>query len=139
MFDRPPASTLMSYSTDYPTTNSLQVKSAIEHKNEVSINCNHNSENQKVVFLKKIEENEQKSVINEFKQTTLTEDEKLTSGPSTSRRFPVQSASFLLDPMVRSCSVGKYNYLPDKNETLKVPERTPVSADYPVYRVTKYT
>ncbi|XP_056643728.1 tubby-related protein 4 [Diorhabda sublineata] len=105
MFDRPPASTLLSYSsTDYGNSNGLQVKSFSEHKSDASVNHSYVSENPKHVFVKKVEEIDLKQVGNCSKQQfTVNEDEK---GPSTSTKGPVPTSTYLLDPMVRSCSVG---------------------------------
>ncbi|XP_057660547.1 tubby-related protein 4 [Diorhabda carinulata] len=105
MFDRPPASTLLSYSsTDYGNSNGLQVKSFSEHKSDASVNHSYVSENPKHVFVKKVEEIDLKQVSNCSKQQwTINEDEK---GPSTSTKGPVPTSTYLLDPMVRSCSVG---------------------------------
>ncbi|XP_072398589.1 uncharacterized protein Tusp [Diabrotica undecimpunctata] len=109
MFDRPPATTLMSYSSnEYGNSTSLQVKSYVDHKNDIAVNYTYVSETQKPFTIKKVDENvDGKPISNDSNKPPVSgEEDKSFSVPSTSKKFPVQSTPYLLDPMVRSCSVG---------------------------------
>ncbi|XP_074029104.1 WD40 superfamily protein Tusp isoform X2 [Leptinotarsa decemlineata] len=112
IFDRPPASTLVSYSAcDYHTGTNLQVKSNIvDSKHENSTPTMVNSDYSKSICNKKVEESlveikKTKSVSNEAKELSFIGEDPSTSGLSTSRRLPPPT-TFMIESMVRSCSVG---------------------------------
>ncbi|KAJ8937377.1 hypothetical protein NQ314_011925, partial [Rhamnusium bicolor] len=120
IFDRPPAPTIISYSTsDYFTgNNTLQVKSSlVDHstKNNISVMFNISSEQQKPIVIKNIEKIDKLSVESKRSKAGISEslnrelkfidEENLGTGPSTSKR-PPPPTTCLIDSMVRSCSVG---------------------------------
>lgn len=119
IFDRPPASTIISYSTSeyFNGNNTLQVKSNLVEpsaKNNISVTFNLNNEQQKPIIITKIQEDsttdskKSKAAINESlnRELRFIDEENSGSGPSTSRK-PPPPTTCLIDSMVRSCSVGK--------------------------------
>ncbi|KAJ8935665.1 hypothetical protein NQ318_012827 [Aromia moschata] len=112
IFDRPPATTVISYSTsDYFTGNNvLQVKSnLIDHgAKNVSVMLNMTEQHKPIARRKAednvVEEKRNKVAVNELR--FIDEESSASSGgPSTSRRLPPPT-TFFIDSMVRSCSVG---------------------------------
>lgn len=134
IFDRPPAQTLISYSTaDYSnTTNHIQqVKASImgEQRNGISLGVNLNGDHHKSYVMKKIDvASENHKLCNEIKSTKIAADMKKLSpngnqvsgkemlyideenttdvpGTSTGKHHHLPTQD-ITDSMVRSCSVG---------------------------------
>ncbi|XP_063906897.1 tubby-related protein 4 isoform X2 [Zophobas morio] len=89
IFDRPPAQTLITYSSDY-SNNVQQMKNSF------------NEHHQKAVIVKKAEEPKEKK----GKDMTYIDEEHVEALPGPSTPVRPSTALCLADSMVRSCSVG---------------------------------
>ncbi|XP_018578062.1 tubby-related protein 4 [Anoplophora glabripennis] len=117
IFDRPPASTIISYSASeyFNGSNALQVKSSLVEQTakNISVTFGLNGEQHKPIVIKKIQEDspvdskKAKQAVNESlnRELKFIDEENSGTGPSTSRR-PPPPTTCLIDSMVRSCSVG---------------------------------
>lgn len=114
IFDRPPASTIISYSASeyFNGNNALQVKSNLVEqttKNNISVAFSLNGDQHKPIVIKKVQEDSsvdsKKAKLVPNESLKFIDEENPGIGPSTSRRPPPTTC--LIDSMVRSCSVGK--------------------------------